>query len=162
MEILLVSQGTISYTRRALPLAVKQSVSWLTIAKYLVSFPCVYRKSLVLLYTQAHNTHHAFLHNAKFFFKSPSYNSGTLTASSCRISVSVTKWLTVTGHSSRLLINVSERKHTDHIHVIKHTTLHTVTHAHFYQALTVNNATIKCEQQYKHKTVCYKKLAKFI
>jgi len=35
-------------------------------------------------------------------------------------SVSVTKWLTITWHSSRLLISVSERKHTDHIHGIKH------------------------------------------
>ena len=46
-----------------------QSVSWLTIISYLVSFPCVYWRSLVLLYTQAQNTHHAFLHNAKCFFK---------------------------------------------------------------------------------------------
>jgi hypothetical protein len=37
-----------------------------------------------------------------------------------------------------------------------------VTHAHFYQALTHNNATIKCEQQWKPKTVCYKNLGKFI
>jgi len=65
--------------------------------------------------------------------------------------VSVTKWLTVTWHSSKFLINVSGRKHTDHIHVIKHTTLHTVTHAHFYQALTLNSATIQCEQQCKPK-----------
>ena len=40
--------------------------------------------------------------------------------------------------------------------MIKHATLHKVTHAHFYQALTLNNATIKCEQQRKHKTVLQK------
>jgi len=45
-----------------------QSVSWLPIISYLVSFPCIYWRSLVLLYTQAQNTHQAFLHNAKFFF----------------------------------------------------------------------------------------------
>jgi len=37
------------------------------------------------VYIQAQNTHHAFLHNAKYFFKPPYYNSGTLTARSCRI-----------------------------------------------------------------------------
>jgi len=58
-------------------------------------------------------------------------------------SVSVAKWLTMTGHSSRL--SVSERTYTDHIYVNKHATLHTVIHTHFYQALTVNSATIKCE-----------------
>jgi hypothetical protein len=60
------------------------------------------------------------------------------------------------------LISESEGKHTDHIHVIKHATLHTVTHAHFYQALTVNSATIKCEQQYKHKSVRYRNMTKSI
>ena len=62
-----------------------QSVSWLPIIRYLVSFPCIYWRSLVPVYTQAHNTHHAFLHNEKFFFKSLYYNSGTLTARSCGI-----------------------------------------------------------------------------
>jgi len=62
-----------------------QSVIWLPIIRYLVSFPCTYWRSLVLLYTQAQNTHHAFLHSAKYFFKCLFYNSGTLTARSCRI-----------------------------------------------------------------------------
>ena len=62
-----------------------QSVGWLPIIRYLVSFSCIYWRSLVLVYTQAHNTHHAFLHNAQFFLKSQHYNSRTLTASSCRI-----------------------------------------------------------------------------
>ena len=128
-----------------------QSVSWLPIIRYLVSFPCIYWRSLVLLYTQAHNTHQAFLHNAKYFFKCLCYNSGTRLPGVAESSVSVTKWLTVTWHSPRLLINVSERKHTDHIHVIKHATLHKVTHTHFYQALNVNSATIQCEQQCKPK-----------
>ena len=64
-------------------------------------------------------------------------------AGAAESSVRVTKWLTITWHSSRHLITVSETKHTDHIHVIKHVTLHTVTHVHFCQALTLNNATIK-------------------
>jgi len=76
------------------------------------------------VYTQAHNIHHAFLHNAKFF-KSLHHNSGTLTASTCRTFSKCNNCLTGTGHSSRLLINVSERKHTDHIHAIKRATLHT-------------------------------------
>ena len=96
-----------------------QSVSWLPIIRYLVYFPCIYWRSLVPVYTQAHNTHHAFFHNAKFFFKSLYHNSGTLTARRCRIFSKCNNWLTRTWHSSRLLINVSERKHTDHIHVIK-------------------------------------------
>jgi len=37
------------------------------------------------VHTQAQNTHPAFLHNEKYFFKSLYYNSGTLTARSCRI-----------------------------------------------------------------------------
>jgi len=66
--------------------SVGQSVSWLLIIRYLVSFPCIYWKSLLLLvYPLAHNTHHAFLHNAKYFFKCLYFNSGTLTARSCRI-----------------------------------------------------------------------------
>jgi hypothetical protein len=60
-------------------------------------------------------------------------------------SLSVTKWMTRTKHNSALLRTVSERKHANHIHVTKHATLHIVTHAHFCQALTLNNATIKCE-----------------
>jgi hypothetical protein len=61
-----------------------QSVSWLCIIKYSVSFLCIYWTSLVLVYTQAQNTHLAFLHNAKYFFKSLYYNAGTVTARSCR------------------------------------------------------------------------------
>jgi hypothetical protein len=37
------------------------------------------------MYTQTQNTHLAFLHNAKYFFKSLYYNSGTANAKSCRI-----------------------------------------------------------------------------
>ena len=44
-----------------------------------------YWRSPVPVYTQSHNTHHAFLHITKYFFKSLYYNSGTLTARSCRI-----------------------------------------------------------------------------
>ena len=62
-----------------------QSVSWLSIIRYLVSFPCIYWRSPVPVYTQAHNTHHAFLHNVKFFFKSLYCSSETLTARSCTI-----------------------------------------------------------------------------
>ena len=47
------------------------------------------------------------------------------------------KWPTRTWHSSTLLIRVTVRKHTDHIHVIKHVTLHSATHVHFFQALTL-------------------------
>ena len=56
---------------------VSQSVSWLRIIRYLVPFSCVH--------TQTNNTHHALLHITKYFFKSLYYNSGTLTARSCRI-----------------------------------------------------------------------------
>jgi hypothetical protein len=62
-----------------------QSVSWLPIITYLVSFPCIYWRSLVPVYAQSQNTHHALLHNSKCFFKSLYYNSGTVTARSCRI-----------------------------------------------------------------------------
>jgi len=122
-----------------------QSVSWLPIIRYLVYFPCIYWRSLFLMYTQAHNTHHAFLHNAELFSKSLYHSSGTVTARSCTISGSVTKWLTRTWHRSRLLLCLSERKHIEHTYVIKHATLYTVTHTHFYRAPTVKNATIKCE-----------------
>jgi hypothetical protein len=54
-----------------------QSVRWLPIIRYLVLFPCIYWRSLVLVYTQALNTNHAFLHNAKLFFKCLYYSSGT-------------------------------------------------------------------------------------
>jgi hypothetical protein len=139
-----------------------QSVSWLSIITYLVSFLCIYWRSLVLLYTQAQNTHHAFLHNAKYFFKSLYYNSGTLSARSCRTFSKCNKVADNNLTQFKFLINVSERKHTDHIHVIKHTTLLKVTTAHFYLALTLNNATIKCEQQCKPKPVYYKNLGKLI
>jgi hypothetical protein len=139
-----------------------QSFSWLPIIKYLVYFPCIYWTSLVLVHTQTQNTHLAFLHNTKYSFQSLYYNSRIVTAWSCRCSVNVTEWLTGTWHSSTLLVSVSERKHTDHILVIKHATLYTVTHAHFYQALTGNSATIKCEQQYKHKPVRCRNMATFI
>ena len=85
MESLSVSQRTISFSRRTLPHGVNLSVSSLLIIRYLVSFPSVYWRSLVLVHTQAHNTHHNFLHNAKFPFKSLYHNSGTLTARSCTI-----------------------------------------------------------------------------
>ena len=55
------------------------------------------------------------------------------------------QWLTRTCHSSTLFISVSERNYTDHIHVIKHVTIHSVTHVHFCQALMLNTATVKCE-----------------
>jgi len=44
-----------------------------------------YWRSRVPVYTQSNNTHHAFLHITKYFFKSLYYNSETLTARSCRI-----------------------------------------------------------------------------
>ena len=137
---LLASQEDL-YCKQLSSQSVSQSVSWLPIIRNLVSFLCIYGRSLVLVYTQAQNTHHAFLHNAQYFFKCLYYNSGTLTARSCRIFSK----LTIPWHSSRFLLRVSERKHPDHIHVIKHATLHTVTHTHFYQALIVNRATIQCE-----------------
>jgi hypothetical protein len=105
-------------------------VNWLPIVRYLVSFPCIYWRSLVLLYTQAQNTHHAFLHNAKFFFKFCTTLLELLLPGAAESSISVAKWLTRTWRSSRLLINVSERKHTDHIHVIKHATLYRIAHTH--------------------------------
>jgi len=157
-----VSQGTISFSVTTLLHAVKQSVSWPPIISYLVSFPCIYSRSLALVYTQAHNTYHAFLHTAKYFFKSLYYNFGTLTARSCRIISNCNKVADKNLTQLKILISVSERKHTYQIHVIKHATLHTVTQVNFYQALTLNNATITCEQQGKHKTVCYKNVAKFI
>jgi hypothetical protein len=63
----------------------KPSVSRLPIIRYVLSFHCIYCTSLVLVHTQTHNTHLAFLHNTKYFFESLYYNSGTLTARSCRI-----------------------------------------------------------------------------
>ena len=114
---MLVSQGTISFTRTLLH-AVKQSVSCLLIIRYLVSFPCIYGRSLVLSYTQAQNTHHASLHNAKYFFKSLYYNSGTLTARSCRILSKCNKVADSNLTQLKIFDKLSERKHTDHIHVI--------------------------------------------
>jgi len=105
-----------------------QSVSWLPVIRYLVSFPCIYWRSLVLLYTQAQNTHHAFLHNANNFFQVSVLQFWNWLPAAAESSVSVTKWLTITRHSSRLLVTVSERKRTNHIHVIKYATLYTVTH----------------------------------
>ena len=58
-------------------------IDWIN---YCISFFSLYYwRSLVLVYTQSHNTHQAFLHNAKYFFKSLYYNSGTVTARSCTI-----------------------------------------------------------------------------
>jgi len=149
VECLSVSQGTLSFSGRTLPHGVKQpvsqSVSWLPIIRYFVAFPSIYWRTLFLVHTQAHNTHHAFLHNAKFFFKSLYYSSGTVNGRSCTISVSVTKGLTRTWHSSRLWISVSERKHIEHTYVIKHVTLCAVTHTHILLSGTVKNGTIKCE-----------------
>ena len=48
---LLVSLGTITFSRRTLLHTVKQSVSWLPIIRYLVSFPCIYWRSLALVHT---------------------------------------------------------------------------------------------------------------
>jgi len=62
-----------------------QSVSWLPNITYLTYFPSIYWRSPVVVYTQAHNTRHAFLHNAKYFFKSLYHNSGSVTARSFRI-----------------------------------------------------------------------------
>jgi hypothetical protein len=47
-----------------------QSVSWLPTILYLVSLPCIYWTNHVLVHTQTHNTHLAFLHNAKHSFQS--------------------------------------------------------------------------------------------
>jgi hypothetical protein len=106
-----------------------QSVSWLPIIRYLVSISLYYWRSLVLVYTQSQNTHHAFLHNTKYFFKFLYYNSGTLTVRSCRIFSKCNKCLTRTWHSSTLLISVftseyspaPERIHTDHIKMSHYT-----------------------------------------
>jgi hypothetical protein len=62
-----------------------QSVSWLPIIRYLVSCPCIYRSSLVLVHTQTQNTHLVFLHNTKYSFQSLYYSSGTVTAWNCRM-----------------------------------------------------------------------------
>jgi len=121
-----------------------QWVSWLPIIRYLVSFPSIDWKNLILVCTQAHNTHHAFLHNAKFFSKSLYHSSGTLTARSCTISVSVTKWLTRAWHSSRLLLCVSERKHIEHACDQTCHIMHSNTHT-FLSGTDCKNATIKCE-----------------
>jgi len=43
-----------------------------------------------------------------------------------------------------IILAVPKRKYTDQIRVIKNVTLHTVTHIHFCQALTLNNAKIEC------------------
>jgi hypothetical protein len=139
-----------------------QSVCWLPIITYLVPLPRIYWTSLVLVHAQTKNTYHAFLHNAKHFFKSLHYNCGTPTASSCRIFSKCNKVAERNLTRLTILVSVSERKYTDHMQVIKHATLYTVTHAHFYQELTVDSATIKCEQQYKHKPVCNRCMAKFI
>ena len=61
------------------------AVSWLPITRYLVSIFLYSWKSLIPVYIQPQNTHHALLHNSKYFFKSLYYNSGTLTARSCSI-----------------------------------------------------------------------------
>jgi hypothetical protein len=130
-----------------------QVFSFFSLSLLKKSCPCVHT---------AQNTHHAFLHNAKYFFRSLHYNFRTLTGRSCRISSKCNKVADNNLMQLKSFDNVSERKHTDHIHVIKHATLHTLTHTHFYQALTLNNATIKCEWQCKPKTVCYKNLGQFI
>jgi hypothetical protein len=100
-----------------------QSVSWLPRVRYLISFPCIYWRSLVLVYTPLQNTHHAFLHNVKYFFKSLYYNSGTLTAKSCRIFRKCNKVADNNLTQLKTFDKLSERKHTDHIHMIKHATL---------------------------------------
>jgi hypothetical protein len=102
------------------------SVSWKPIIRYLVSYPCIYWTSLVLVHTQTQNTHLAFLHNTKYSFQSLHYRVAD-------------RNLTQLNTSNKCIWN----KTYDHIHVIKLITLHTVTHAHFYQALTGNSSTIK-------------------
>jgi hypothetical protein len=140
-----------------------QSVIWLLITRYLVSFPCIYWRSLVLVYTQAKNTHHAFLHNAKYFFKSLFYNSGTLPAKSCRIFSKCNKVAEKNLTQLKTFDKcVWKKTYWSHTRVNKHATLYRVTHTHFYQALTLNNAKIQCELQWKPKPVCYKNLVKFI
>ena len=73
------------------------------------------------MHTQAHNTHHAFLHNSKFFFKPLHYNSKTLTARSWWIFSNCNKM--ADKNLTQFKTNVSEIKHTDDIHVTKHDTL---------------------------------------
>ena len=119
-----------------------QSVSWLPIIRYLVSFPCIYWRSLFLV----HTTLTMLSSIMKIFSSSLCTTIPELwLPGAAQSSVSVTKWLTRNWHSSSLLISVSERKHTDHIYRIKHATLYRVINTHFYRALTVNNSTIKCE-----------------
>ena len=184
-----------------------QSVSWLPIIRYLVSFPCIYWRSLVLVHTQvlflythkpcscahtspvpvytqvlflcthkscccihtspvpvhtqAHNTHHAFLHNAKFFFKPVHYNSGTLTVRRCRIFSQCNRVADRNLTEFRTFDKCTWKKaYWSHICDYTCHIMHCNTCT--FWALTVNNATIKCEQQCKPKPVCYKNLAKLI
>ena len=58
-----------------------QSVGYLSLD---IQFPFLaFTEEVLFLCT--HNTHHVFLHNAKYFFKSLYHNSGTVTARNCRI-----------------------------------------------------------------------------
>jgi hypothetical protein len=61
------------------------------------------------VHTQAHNTHHALLHNAKYFFESLHYNSETLTGRSCRIFSKCNKVVDKIWHSSSDRFNVQFR-----------------------------------------------------
>ena len=156
---LLPSQGL--YCMQLSSQSVSQSVGYLSLGIYFL-FP-VFTEEVLFLYTHKHTTLTMLSSIIQNF--SSSLCTTILEVwlpGVAEFAVSVTKRLTRTWHSSRHLINVSERKYTDHIHVVKHATLHRLTHAHFYQALTLNNATTKCEQQCKPKTVCYKNMAKFI
>jgi hypothetical protein len=148
---LLVSPGTISFTRRTLLHAVKQSVISLSISRHLVSFPCIYWRSLVLVYTQ-HRTLTMLSSIMQIFLQVSVLQLRNWLPGAAESSVSVTKWLTITSQLKTFDKCIwKKKKHTDHIHVIKHATLYTVTHTHFYQGLTLNNATIKCEKQCKPK-----------
>jgi len=101
-----------------------QSVSWLTIISYLFLF-LVFTEEVQFFCTNKHRTL-TMLSSIMQNISSSVCNTilELWLPGAAESSVSVTKWLTKTWHSSRLLLGVSERKHTDHIHVIKHATLH--------------------------------------
>jgi hypothetical protein len=138
VESLLVTQGTITFTRRTLLHAVKQSVSqsvsWLPIIRYLVSFPCIYWRILVLVYTQ-HRTLTVLFSIMQNFSSIVHTTVLELTARSYRIFSKCKKVadnnLTQFKTSYKC---IWKKKHTNHIHMIKHATLYTVTHTHSYQA----------------------------
>jgi hypothetical protein len=111
-----------------------------------IQFPfLVFTEEVLFLCTHKHRTLTILSSIMQNFSSSLCTTILELTVRSCRIFSKCNKVADNNLTQFKTMINVSERKHTDHIHVIKNATLHTVTHAHFYQALTVNNDTIKCE-----------------